>query len=416
MHRFLRRGVLRRGGRFCRRLRVQSGASLIVRSGGTAYNVLEDGGIVTVLDGAIVTFVDRIVSNTVLTDGAMTIHSGTTMVNTVIGQNGKLTVNDGGRTEKTTVNACVPDGGLVLYNNAVAIGNTMNNSGFTYIFSGGTAIDNTINSGGSMTILSGGIMKNVDVMAGGKLYLSSGSILTGRVRINTETGYIFIDDYGCTIDFDISEIDPSGDVEARLDDFERIRAEPKGSPWKANYTITVAPDQAFGTYKIAIARGKVEFPTITVKDTLGQTLGTLSENGKFTYNGTEYRFHHEIVIDTAHQQGAATLFLHIGDNTNGKGPSQPVVSADIKELTNSNVTVTAVFDKNTSKKLYSFDAENWLSYTDGVSVSQNSRVYFQEKTARALPPSPVTPSGISTRSHRPRPRDFPSPWTNRMSL
>jgi len=357
--------------------RVQSGANLFVRSGGTAYNILEDGGIVTVMDGAVVTFADRIVSDTVLTDGPMTIHSGTTMVNTVIGQNGKLSIIDGGRAEKTTVDACTPDGGLVLYDKAVALGNTMNDSGFTFIFSGGTAIDNTINSGGSMTIFSGAVMKNVDVMSGGKLYMSSGSILTGRVRVDTLGGYIFIDDYGCTIDFDVSEIDPSGDVEARLDDFERIRPEPKDAPQKPDLTITVAPDQPLGTYKIAVARKSVDFPTITVKNTDGQILGTLSENGKFTYNGAEYRLSYKLVIDTSLQQGSATLFLHIGDDMNGQGPSQPIVSADIKTPTNSSVTVTATFDDSTANKLYSYDAKNWMPYANGVSVSENCRVYFR---------------------------------------
>ena len=362
---------------FASALRVLSGGNLIVRSGGTAYNILEEGGIVTVMDGAVVTFTDRIVSDTVLTDGPMTIHAGTILVNTVIGQNGKLIINDGGRAEKTTVNACEPDGGLVLYSNTMAIGNTMNDSGFTYIFSGGTAIDNTINSGGSMTIFSGAVMKNVDVMSGGKLYLSSGSLLTGRIRVDTMAGYIFIDDYGCTIDFDVSEIDPSGDVEVRLDDFERIRPEPKDAPQKPDYTITVAPDQPIGTYKIAVARHSVEFPTITVKDTLGQTLGVLTENSKFTYNGAEYRLSYNLVIDTSLQQGVVTLFLHIGDDTNGQGPSQPIVSADIKTPTNSSVTVTATFDSTTVNKLYSFDAKNWMTYTDGVSVSENCRVYFR---------------------------------------
>ena len=362
--------------------RVQSGANLIVRSGGTAYNILEDGGIVTVMDGAVVTFVDRIVSGTVLTDGPMTIHAGTIMENTVIGQNGKLSIIDGGRAEKTTVNACTPDGGLVLYNNAVATGNTMNDSGFTFIFSGGTAIDNTINSGGSMTLFSGAVMKNVDVMSGGKLYLSSGSLLTGRIRVDTLAGYIFIDDYGCTIDFDVSEIDPSGDVEALLDDFERIRPEPKDAPQKPDYTITVAPDQPIGTYKIAMARHNVEFPSITVKDTLGQTLGVLTETGKFTYNGAEYRLSYNLVIDTSLQQGVATLFLHIGDDTNGRGPSQPVVSADITTPTTSSVTVTATFDNTTVNKLYSYDAKNWMPYADGVSVSENCRVYFRGENGK----------------------------------
>ena len=371
-------------------LTIRAGGIMTVSSGAAAYNILEDGGTVNVLDGATVTFAERIISGTVITDGTTTIHDGTVLVDTVIARNGKLNVVAGGRAESTTVNACTADGGLVVYSGGTVTGNIMNSDGFAYIFSGGTAIDNTIANGGSMTIFSGAVMKDVDILSGGKLYMSAGSVLTGRVRIASEGAYLFIDDWGATIDFDISGFDPSGDREVLLDDYERIRPEPKDAPYAPEFTLTVAPDQSIGTYKLAhgLARESVKFPSITVKSTDGEVLGrAVKDKDTFTYNGVEYRF--DIKVDIVGANGYLTLFVHIGDGATADSPSIPTVSADVTELTNSCVTVTARFDSSLSTRQYSLDGMNWQTYENGVAMTENGRVYF-----RGLNGS--TPSGIAS--------------------
>ena len=389
-------------------LTVLSGGSMTIASGAVATNILENGGVVTVDPGATATFVDRIVSGTVINNGLTTIHQGTTMVGTVIGGNGALNVRDGGKVVSTTVNSCGPDGGLVLYSGGTAIGNTMNSGGFAYIFSGATAIDNTINPGGSMTVFSGAVMRNVDVMSdpnyindpknalGGTLYLSSGAVLTGRIRVGTEGSYIFINDLGVTIDFDLTEINPSGDQEVLLDDFERIRPQPKTAlDHVPLYTVTVSDDQSIGTYKLALANKLPDtLPLITVKNTSGTVLGqlqvTVSGGGSFTYNGVEYRIDHRMEM-TSQTTGYVTLYLHVGDGADAYSPVMPTVSVDASATTGykKSVTVTATFDSSLSTRQYSLDGTNWLAYENGVTMTENGRVYF-----RGL--SGTTPSGIAS--------------------
>ena len=369
-------------------LSVRSGGFMTVSSGGTGYDVLEDGGTVNVLDGASVTFVERVVSGTTITNGTTTIHPGTVLVGATVAGDGKLNVVAGGCVESTTVNACGADGGLVIYSGGTAVGNTMNSNGFAYIFSGGTAIDNTIGPGGSMTIFSGAVMKNVEVLArpdndltlpGGKLYLSSGAVLTGRIRVASAGAYIFIDDVGATIDFDISEIDPSGDQEVLLDDYERIRPEPKEAlDHVANFTLTVSGDQSIGTYKITkgLASADLTFPALTVRNTGGEVLGRLvKDKDSFVYNGVQYYL--DMGVEIVGKVGILTLFLHIGDGATADSAPVPTVSADVKEFTNSCVTVTAAFDSSLSTRQYSLDGTNWLTYQNGVTMTENGRVYFR---------------------------------------
>ncbi|MBR7143580.1 MAG: pre-peptidase C-terminal domain-containing protein [Lentisphaeria bacterium] len=60
-----------------------------------------------------------------------------------------------------------------------------------------------------------------------------------------------------------------------------------------------------------------------------------------------------------------------------EAPPEPVIHADITELTNSNVTVTAEFSNDSVKCEYSRDNENWQSYQGGIIFEQNGNIYFR---------------------------------------
>ena len=62
-------------------------------------------------------------------------------------------------------------------------------------------------------------------------------------------------------------------------------------------------------------------------------------------------------------------------------PGKPAVSADIMTVTNKAVTVTATFSDDAAVKQYSLDGENWQTYTDGVVLSANGKVYFRSINA-----------------------------------
>ncbi|MBR7104069.1 MAG: hypothetical protein IKC65_03920 [Lentisphaeria bacterium] len=62
-------------------------------------------------------------------------------------------------------------------------------------------------------------------------------------------------------------------------------------------------------------------------------------------------------------------------------PVRPQVSADVTTLTNKDVTVTAVFSRDSVRKEYSLDGENWYSCSGSVVMSANGTVYFRSADA-----------------------------------
>ena len=53
------------------------------------------------------------------------------------------------------------------------------------------------------------------------------------------------------------------------------------------------------------------------------------------------------------------------------------VTADLTQLTNKNVTVSATFNEDTVTRQYSLDYSNWYTYNGSVTVTQNRNVYFR---------------------------------------
>ena len=115
---------------------VNSGGSMTIYSGGTALMVKENGGYVTVKDGAHVQFAAHTLNKAFIPTSA-TLHEGT-----------------------------------------IASDATVINSGFLRIFSGGSANNTAVNGGGSMTLERGGIATSVTVRNGGTLRVSSGGDAT----------------------------------------------------------------------------------------------------------------------------------------------------------------------------------------------------------------------------------------------
>ena len=58
-------------------------------------------------------------------------------------------------------------------------------------------------------------------------------------------------------------------------------------------------------------------------------------------------------------------------------PEAPVAAADLTELTNQEVLVTAEFASDAAVREYSLDGSSWLVYADGVRMTENGTVYFR---------------------------------------
>ena len=194
---------------------VNDGCTLCVSSGGTATEIIENGGFVLVEDGADVTFVTHTINDLLLERASATIHSGTTAVNTTVATAGRLHVFSGGTADRTTVNSrgtlfvssggtameIMENGGFVLVEDGADVtfvthtindlllerasatihsGTTANNTTISStrfnVFSGGTANNTTVKSGGSFTVSSGGSADNTTVEKGGSMFVSSGGM------------------------------------------------------------------------------------------------------------------------------------------------------------------------------------------------------------------------------------------------
>ena len=138
-----------------------------------------------------------------------------------------------------------------------------------------------------------------------------------------------------------------------------------------SYTLTVDGTEAAGDYKLA--EGATGFDqTITVVNTSGTTLGTLTvAGGKTTIGGRDY------TLTLTGGLLGVTLGAAAVDTT---PPVVSNVAADITAPTNGSVTVTADFTDNVAiaYRFYKFaEADPWMDYADsGVTVTENTSIYF----------------------------------------
>ena len=221
---------------------VNFGGSMFVSSGGTAMEIKENGGYVSVADGATVSFRSNTISDLYLDTNSATVHSGTTANRTVLERNldlwydafgamyvysdgiandttalsggklhvekdgkanstilsgGSLFVSEGGTANSTTI---YEEGYLNVFNGGTANNTTVNN-GFFAVLSGGTANSTTVNDG-SFAVLSGGTA-NATTIFGGSLLVSSGGTATdvvwtpceGRVEVDKGAVVTFASQY-----------------------------------------------------------------------------------------------------------------------------------------------------------------------------------------------------------------------------
>ncbi|MBR2963451.1 MAG: AIDA repeat-containing protein, partial [Lentisphaeria bacterium] len=229
-----------------------------------------------------------------------------------------------------------------------------------YIVSSGQISGGIIlNNYDSMTVLDSGTANSTTVNQYGNLYVSSGGTATGKLTFGTNGSAYF--GAGGILDFDLTKTYTGGAV--HVNDLSVVQGTP-------SYTLTVSGSLLDGTYNLA--EGATGFDkTITVRNTLGTELGTLTVGETQKLGGMNY---------TLTLTGSA-LSVEI-DGTPDPDITKPVVSnvqASIITATNQNMTVTADFadDVAVASKLYRIGDGAWTDYTDGVTVTENATVYFK---------------------------------------
>ena len=235
---------------------VSGGGSIYIASAGSAFDIKEEGGIVTWASaGAVVTFVPNVITSHSYTGNiSATIHSGTTAA-------------------YTTLNSAAD---ILVYTGGLVTDTDLKTKSILHVYSGGRACDTMVNSTGKLFINSSAAASNFIVSSAGSVIIASDGKLTGQIEIIS--GAVVSASAGAIIDFDISQIKTG--AEKRLSNLSLV----KGAPV---YTLTVDGKQESGQY--SLAGGAAGFSkTLTVMNTSGDALGTLTVGQKTTIGDKDY--------------------------------------------------------------------------------------------------------------------------------
>ena len=267
---------------------------------------------------------------------------------------GKIVSNSGTSSSWTSAEAVVAQGGY-------ASGATVWSYAALDVSGGGCAADVRVTAKGSMYVRSGGTASDVEIESGGRLMVSSGGKLTGRIRI-AEGASARINSGG-VLDFDLSALAPG--TAARVNDLSRL----KGTPV---YTLTVSGMQENGVYRLADGAGGFN-QTISVRDTNGVALCSLAAGETAKWNGMEYALN----LDA---DGSLSLAVSGAPLADLVAPTVSGIRLDVPAPTCWSVTVFADFhdDMALASKWYRIGRNGaWTEYTDGVTVGENTVVYFK---------------------------------------
>ena len=380
-----------------------NGGYFYLSSGGTANGTTINGGHLTVLKNAVandivinsggLTINNTAVVGVVMNGGYLALESGGTLTGTVISSgslyccdgvangttlnSGFCSVSGGAVMNQTTLNGgycCVYTDGIIndtLVNANVSVslrGGAANDTsvasgGICYVYSGGAANNTAVS--GQLKIFGNGTASNTTVASGGFLTVSCEGKLTGRLSV--EQGASVWLDSGAYFDFDLTQT--SAGADALVNDLS-------GFNNAVIYTMTVDRDQAFGTYRLADNAGLFT-SAITVRDVSGTQLGRLSIGKTITLENVDYKLtlNNKQLCVAIREPGADDIAPTITD-----------IKANIAAPTNQPVTVTAVFSDNIKvvSELYRIgEGGDWTPYVDGVTVSENTTVYFKAVDAAA---------------------------------
>ncbi len=144
------------------------------------------------------------------------------------------------------------------------------------ISSGGMAVDTHIFSNGKTSVFNGGVATDTTIESGGKMEVYSDGKVTGIFHCASGASATFYD--GSILDFDISSISPGAVARAVMP------TKMKGVPL---YTLTVTGSQKNGKYRLAENTAGFN-RTISVRNTFGQSLGSLTVGQTTKIGGVDY--------------------------------------------------------------------------------------------------------------------------------
>ena len=138
---------------------------------------------------------------------------------------------------------------------------------------------------------------------------------------------------------------------------------------RAAVTVDIT-DAEIGTYTLFAAADGAAYPEYLNRIEVTVT-GTGISDYTLSGNGTTSGAHAELVCESG------ILKLKVTSTPGKTAPKVLSVAADTVGPTSGNVTVTATFNDNATRKQYSFNGSMWYSYKTGVTVTDNGTVYFR---------------------------------------
>ncbi len=201
--------------------------------------------------------------------------SGEEAVTNISGELRAGTYNSGAKAVVET-DAFEVAAGQVNINGGALYDCTVLSGGSVIVYEDGYAENITMGNGGNVEINIGGVVNGVTVNSGGSLLAYNGAKLTGWMTF--EAGAKIIPFVGSVLNFDLAQTAAGAD--ALANDLSILMGTP-------SYTLTVDGTQANGTYNLA--GGAAGFnKTITVTNTAGESLGTLTVGETVSIGDTDY--------------------------------------------------------------------------------------------------------------------------------
>jgi autotransporter passenger strand-loop-strand repeat protein len=350
---------------------------------------------------------------------------------TTVNAVGMLDVSSGGFADSTNIKS---NGSLTIFSSGSA-NNTIVDSGGYLIVSSGIVNSTTVNANGGLQGYGGCIINSINVKSGGRINVLAASMITGKMLF--ESGAQVHVSAGSIINFDLTQT--SIGAAALLNDHSVLIGAPSytltvnGTPDTGMYTLAdrvsvftgvIAVMNTTGEqlgsllvgqklkiddteYTLNVINGSLtvtvtpvdsippEMPVATADITTptnGEVLVTaeFSEDSvicEYSLNGKNWSTYPGGVLFGSNRKvyfrgiDAAGNISEVAEyevtNIDRTAPNKPSVSVDVTTPTNRGVTVSAKFDEDSSTKEYSFDGEDWLTYTDAILCAKNETVSFR---------------------------------------
>jgi len=426
-------GYLASHARVLNSVTVSSYYGMHVLSGGTAndtaingkgWMLVSSGGIAnrTANCGVLNVYSGGTANNTSVSYGELYIANNGVANNTMVNKGGIMYVSIGAVVNRTTVDS---SGSMIVLSGGI-VNDTTVKPGEVYYYAAPYGPTSSATTGaGKLYVSSGGVVVGVTVTSFGVVHISSGGTMTGKMSFESQANVWIYE--GAILNFYPTQ----ATSDALVNDLSLVQGDPL-------YTLTISDTLESGVYTLAKGASWFE-ETITVMSCTGSELGTitvgetlntgngfyslslnqdelaikihlapkifLSANNEtpvqsatltatsnsegdifFSIDKIQWtKYEHEIIVTnnmtyyfkTTDNEGYTGTNSISFSNIDRTPPEKPYASADIITPTKGNVVVSATFSEDTDRKEYSFDKQTWKIYVNGVTMTENSTVYFR---------------------------------------